>query len=588
MLAPGALEAALAEGEFCPLTGSLLGAPPAVEASLRAWRGADPHALPKPELKQSRAVLKWLGKKKRVSGSTLAALFGAEAETWGWKGETGESLAGEKLLVLLNAPNGTPRDQCEVNREACDALLSSEFTRGGKFVEVAGGQISPMLATGVVRDRLTRHVVFGRYESSDSGWVLQKVDPPEFCTAFLAGAHQVGAMPLEALLRHPTLLPSGELILQPGYYFGLLLQQAQPFIQLELAQAAALLTEPFRDFNFERDEGRAVALAGVLTLFARPMLWLEHASSPGFVFDAAERGTGKTLLTNCVLGCAGLPPSDQLQIPWSDSEEELMKRVDSALFAGDPALVFDNARNGAKFGSPTLDSWLTSKRHVRARVLGESLLKPMPWLCTVFVNGNQISLAEDSVRRFMRARIKKPKALTRSQEALEALVVRAQPVLASAALTLLSAHLRAGAGGSRQLASFDRWSSVVAGCVERFYGRNPIECQDSTEDLDVSTSELADAVASLAAAIGCGIEMKIDQLATRAGSPLFALYQAVFPQSTARAEQVKDRGYAQALARVRGRTFGELIVHWRIVSGVRLWSVQPVGKPLPESTKDTP
>lgn len=579
MLAPGLLSAQLEAAEFCPLTGELLGAPSKVERALRNWRGPDPQGkrLPDSNLSESNAVLNWLGRKKRVSAARLVACFGPNAEPFGFRGESGESLAGEKLLVTLTEPNGTPRDQCEINREALAPLLLAEHTRAGCLVAAGPDGRLQQLEGGLIADRLTRHVVFARWAPAPQGegWLLQKTEPPAHVCAYLASERLCGARPLEALLETPTLTPSGQLLSLPGYYpeCGFLLSKDWGQLpQLSPEAALAVLREPFRDFDFCAPEGLSVALAAVLTIVARPTLWAwsPAGAAPGFAIDAADGGHGKTLLTDVILGCAGFEQGSCPSLASSNPEEQ-QKRIDAALFSGRRVLLFNNVKTGSEFGSAALDDWLTSPKTVEARVLGASELRSVANLFVVLANGNQISFAGETARRFCRARIRKPAAPSRTQGQLEALVFGSRGLLVAAALTLLQERMlrpRPLPSGL-SLASFELWSWLVAGAIEQAGLPNPILCQRSLSELDAGREGLAAALAELAQ-LAAGQPKTVAELRLSCSLPLFRLFQLLRPGARERPEQVSEVTYSRALAQLRDRELGGLAL--RKLSGGR-WLV---------------
>ncbi len=210
-----------------------------------------------------------------------------------------------------------------------------------------------------------------------------------------------------------------------------------------------------------------------------------------------------------------------------------MKRVDASLFAGHQALKFDNARTGVAFGTPALDAYLTATKTVQSRVLGESTIRRIPWLCTAFVTGNQMAFAGESRRRFLRVRLSatKPKTYTRTSDALEAHVIAKRVDLLNAGLSLLSAHLGAPWAGSRTIPSYEGWCRTVAACVERFTGVNPVASQDSTAELANGAGELAEALEALAALWLPTDALTVTQAWGKYPAELRRLYQAQYPRA---------------------------------------------------------
>ena len=116
--------------------------------------------------------------------------------------------------------------------------------------------------------------------------------------------------------------------------------------------------------------------------------------TPLFIFDAPAAGTGKGLLAE-TLGIAvyGAPPGVMND---TRAEEEMRKRITSALREGLPVIQIDNV--GKRIASETLAAALTSTVWVD-RLLGNNDLVRVPnralWLAT----GNNIELSNEIARR---------------------------------------------------------------------------------------------------------------------------------------------------------------------------------------------
>jgi hypothetical protein len=137
-------------------------------------------------------------------------------------------------------------------------------------------------------------------------------------------------------------------------------------------------------------------LVSLLGSVCRASLWL----APGYLYRAAQHsgsGAGKGKLVRCACEVAhGRQPS---AIPPGGSHEEQEKRVSSALLEGGPAVLFDNFNN-VTLRSPSLESALT-ERPAKVRQFRTLDLVTLNALCSVFVTGNGILLAQDIVRRFI-------------------------------------------------------------------------------------------------------------------------------------------------------------------------------------------
>lgn len=483
------------------MNGSLAGAPRDVERALKKYRAEARRPDAQPELENSRAVIKWLTVDRGWNAAAVTAAFNVDAGRFALK------LVARAAPAHVDASRPTLSvydPQHEVNRTAGGHLVALDtiFGRGGELVEVRGGDIT-RLSTGVVRDRLSRAVNFVEPKTDrDTGMSTEVcVGPPDWCVQALASeVHLAGTRPLNGTLTVPTLRADGSVSVEQGYdaATGLyLLERFEP-VQMSVDEATAALAEPFRDFAFDEGTvGPAVAIAAVLTLIARPLLWQSEHAVPGFAIDAGDGGRGKSLLCDVItlIGVGDVVAG----VAWTDDEAELMKRIDAKLFAGARVLKFENVRTGGGFGTPALDGYLTAGKFVESRTLGSSDVRRVPWLATAILNGNNISFKGEGARRFMRARLgSKTEAFERTEDELKAAVRADRTRLQTAALTLLSAHLQARtAVTGRSLPSFAGWAGLVAGCVLRHFGVDPIVCQDGMADLVEGGDAVQDALEAL-------------------------------------------------------------------------------------------
>jgi putative DNA primase/helicase len=115
-----------------------------------------------------------------------------------------------------------------------------------------------------------------------------------------------GIRVLDSIMEAPFLRPDGTIVQQAGYdpATACLYLPSDDFPPISEhptrsdAEAALIeLREPFADFPFRAGADRDVPIAAVLTLLARPAI---DGSVPLFLFDASTRGSGKSLLTDCI------------------------------------------------------------------------------------------------------------------------------------------------------------------------------------------------------------------------------------------------------------------------------------------------
>jgi putative DNA primase/helicase len=275
--------------------------------------------------------------------------------------------------------------------------------------------------------------------------------------------------PLTGIVNSPTMRPDGSLILTQGYdeATGLWLawdQETFPAIpptptRQDAQHALKMLVEPFQDFPFAANHHLTATIAAVLTLIARYAV----QSVPLFAIRATTRGSGKTLLADCIAMIATGRPAPKM--PQVKEEEEERKRILALALDGDPLVVIDNVVGA--LGNPALDLAVTSQVF-KDRLLGKNATKEAP-LHTVFLaTGNNMTFKGDMARRALpidlAPMLERPE--TRNgfvHPRLLNWLHAERPRLISAALTALRAYWVAGKPRQsiETYGSFEPWSDVI-------------------------------------------------------------------------------------------------------------------------------
>lgn len=357
---------------------------------------------------------------------------------------------------------------------AVDATLSvirqrgELYERGGEMVRLAADTIEPVTAPWL-SDYLGRHIRFITTKFAHEEWVKEPADPPPWlCLQTNAKSGERGLRELTAIITAPTLRLNGSILSTPGYDAdtGLLLKgSGWPKIPEapkpgKLPEVFKVLWRPFKDFPFVTKEDRGVMVACILTAAVRRSL----PRAPAFSFDAPAAGTGKTLLGQCMLRLCGSPPD---MVPECRDEEELRKRLLSALRHGRPGILLDNIRG--QFGSAALEGFLTSELYTD-RVLGVSQMLSLPTNVLFLISGNNFQPKGDLYRRILTCRIDAktdaPERRTFKIEPLEYCHEHRQRLVA-AALVLLRGFISAGQPRTTRdrLASYERWDDLIRQCV---------------------------------------------------------------------------------------------------------------------------
>ena len=141
---------------------------------------------------------------------------------------------------------------------------------------------------------------------------------------------------------------------------------------------------------------RATHMAALLAAPYRPAM----QTCPAFAWDAATAGEGKTMLAKCVgfLNAGSEPPTTT----YVRSDEEMGKRIDAAVLAGDGTILLDNLT--VPFGSDQLCNLLTSA-WAKTRPLGISENRERRFMALLLATGNNLTLAKDMPRRTLVARL---------------------------------------------------------------------------------------------------------------------------------------------------------------------------------------
>lgn len=311
------------------------------------------------------------------------------------------------------------------------------------------------------------------YASTERSGKLKriKIDPP---IPLLKGILSLGSTrrlkKLKAVINSPIITRDDHLLDRIGYdaTTGLYLAAkgslpvAAKVNKVEALKALNFLMKPFSQFPFNGPEDKGVCLAAVLTALTRPAL----NKSPAFAIDAPKQGTGKTYLAQCIgLLASGhiptaLPPLE------TRNDEEVRKRLFSALLSGVQVILWDNVMGA--FNSGSLAALLTAETFAD-RVLGRSETREVFNHALFLITGNNLSIGGDLARRILVCRLdskhENPTMRSFSFDPLSYIKThRAQ--LVQKGLTLIRGYLQSEAntslGGVKadKLASFEDWDTV--------------------------------------------------------------------------------------------------------------------------------
>ena len=204
-----------------------------------------------------------------------------------------------------------------------------------------------------------------------------------------------------------TLRPDGTILAREGLdkATGLLVMGPLPKMdpipehptRRDAEEAVAILDrELLAEFPFCDNASRSVALSGLITPNVRPAL----TCSPLHAASAPTSGTGKSFLWDI---CAGIVVGDIMPIiATGPSVEELEKRLDSKMMAGETIFSIDNVT--MLLGGDALCQAI-ERPMPSTRTLGKSGMHEHRNVWTMYASGNVLRLRDDVTRRTILCRM---------------------------------------------------------------------------------------------------------------------------------------------------------------------------------------
>lgn len=255
----------------------------------------------------------------------------------------------------------------------------------------------------------------------------------------------------------------------------------------EMAQALQRVWAPFAEFPFADQSARAVCLAAMFTTVCRPAL----ATAPAFIVNAQTYGTGKTLLSTAILSLTG---SDVSISAISSDGQEQAKQLTAILDEGPLAVMFDNVKGYLKDSSDFCMA-LTSPVY-KGRLLGQSKMLKLPNRAVWVLNGNNVGVSGDAVRRILPINLNSDENPELRKHAFDpvAVIREGLEALRGDLINLLATYsaygrevTRAGIGG---YASFEDWNALVRGAVVWLGWGDPIQEMQAQQDADPEVQKL--------------------------------------------------------------------------------------------------
>ena len=210
------------------------------------------------------------------------------------------------------------------------------------------------------------------------------------------------------LAAHPLVLPSGEILSEPGRHeqTGIFMATVsdiiglRPYSQDEARAALHRLRELTQDgFEFATALDADVALAGLFTAVERRVL----PQAPGLAVVASTQSSGKTTLVRLIHGVVtghDLPVSTFAL----GDEAEVRKHLLAMLMTSPELVCFDNVGDGLTIRSGVLAAVMTSPVFTD-RLLGASQTMEVPTNTLFTLTGNNLSFGADESQRWLVSRL---------------------------------------------------------------------------------------------------------------------------------------------------------------------------------------
>lgn len=486
---------------------------------------------------------------------------------------------GGKSFKLLRAPvrlEIVRGRTAEAARETIELLRAepSTYDFGGQLALVDNGCVHALCEYG-----LAHHLGgFCQFWKFDAHGAEKDCDPPApMIKQITAIGERRQLRPLDGVITAPTIRLDGSVLCLPGYDpqtrlvfdpMGEELPEIPNAPTIEQAKAALqTLLYPFEKFPFVDPLARSALLAGIITGAIRPVL----PTAPAIGFDAPIQGSGKTLLAKCVGALVEGCVPDVWPHTKGRDDEEVRKRLFTALRGGAKAMIWDNVIG--TFDSASMAAFITAPVMVD-RVLGKSESVRIPNRAMLMMTGNNMSLAGDLPRRVLICRIDPESEQPFKREfALDPLawVLDHRVEMVAAVCTLIRArfvHMADKAPGN--LASFEDWDNLVRQTVvfadqvlmQGAFG-DPMELIERAQAADPEAERLFALIEALADQFGTS-EFTAKEVLSRITGGFGAI------QTTELRDAIRDIGGDRSLG--SSRSIGRMLTNreGRIVHGQRI------------------
>jgi hypothetical protein len=307
--------------------------------------------------------------------------------------------------------------------------------------------------------------------TSEKFGVLNVNPPRDLCQNYLSYSERAGVPPLETIMAVPFFAEDDTLCDKDGYHAAsrtwldlpanFVLPDTTPTPENINAAKELLLNEVLGEVAFDDDASKAHALALMILPFVRKLI---HGATPLHLWDAPERGSGKTYGASlCIMPFSRPCPTTE-----KNNKEEWRKALFTDLLEGASHIFIDNVKSS--LNSASIDAMLTAPA-IRERVLGSNISATVPVQCVWVATSNNAELTQDIVTRTVVIRLD-PNApnpdLRDFNKDPEQFIWNNRAVVCSAIITLCRAWIEAGKpkySGTNRM-RFREWRDVIGGILE--------------------------------------------------------------------------------------------------------------------------
>ncbi len=431
----------------------------------------------------------------------------ADAEGEGWTGD--QVLAYVAEHSVTSEPPRRNRVLCDISGSDLDdrsqavwaavkaANAPPTLFRSTEGLVIAIPELQVLMRANVfsLRHWLTQRIKFQRTAHND---VIPATPPGDLLENLLV--YSEAPLPfLRRKVQMPVLTADGRLLSTPGHDEGSGLYYLAP-VDLEhfetaatepsddeIAGAVALIDDLLCDFPFADDTARAHAFAFALTVIVRETI---DGPTPMFVFEAPTPGTGKSLLMDVL--CFVLLRDARLRLPALSDDDELRKKLTSALAAGEALISWDNVE---EMRLPALKEVLTGPIWTD-RLLGVTEHRTWPIRAVFCASTNNPAFDHEMLRRCVSIRldagVEKPHLRSGFyHHPIQEYVRQARPELLGAFLTLARAGGTSIDPQAPILGSYEAWSRRISAILKRGGVKGFLARREEAEEQQLTLADSA-------------------------------------------------------------------------------------------------